>query len=237
MICVVIANYDFSDNADHLKREFSDYIPTIIIDASSPKPPKSVDFTVANTYYPGLWNAAVSYASSSETGCDWLMFVASDLQIPDVGLLCSRAIEAIKMKTIGIYTPSLTLDSRLSFLDCFNAGTASIREVQLVEGFFFLTRVRILKSLYPIPMTNKYGWGIDVAACYAAYKMGYTVVVDDGVEIFHPKRIHDIDETQAGNMHNEYVGKEICHWRNCAMIKRTRRSMKRMSSKTPDAKR
>jgi len=206
-ICVAITNYGFSDNADLLKKEFSAHLSTILIDSSSPNPPISADLKIDNTYYPGLWNAAVKYAN--ENNFEWLMFVASDLRIPNVNLLCAKAVEATKDDSIGVYSPSLEIGSRLSFKDCFNGATNALREVWAVEGFFFLARLFILKNIYPISIENKYGYLVDTATCYMAHDMGYKVVVDDSVTIFHPVRLaeHSIDVLKAWEMGSEYYKK------------------------------
>lgn len=206
-ICAAITNYDFSENADLLKKEFSAHLSTILIDSSSPTPPSSVDLKIDNTYYPGLWNASVKYAN--ENNFEWLMFVASDLQIPNVSLLCTKALEATKEDSIGVYSPSLQIGSRLSFKDCFNGATNALREVGAVEGFFFLARLCILKNIYPVPLENKYGYLVDVATCYMAHDMGYKVVVDDSVTIFHPVRLskHSIDVLKAWEIGSEYYKK------------------------------
>lgn len=211
-ILVVIGNYEFSKNADHLKNEFKQHFYTLLIDSNSPHKPEAVDINIPNTYYPGLWNAAVEIAI--EYKFKWLMFVASDVEISNVKLLCERAREVIDIEDIGSYSPSLTADSRTSFSDCINMPLAAIREVGVIEGFFFMTKVEILRELYPLPLENIFGWGVDIATSYCTYKNNQYVVIDDGVEIFHPKRLeeHSINESQAAQLSSEYLGSTIMNW-------------------------
>jgi hypothetical protein len=211
-VLVSVTNYDFSDNADHLKRQFKKCFPTILVDSQSPYPPKTADFIIKNDYYPGLWNASVKHAIDNKFR--WLMFVASDLQIKNVSLLCRRAHEVIRNDKIGSWTPSLKKGSRASFTALFNKDTDSIRECVLIEGFFFLSRVELLVPLYPIDQKNIYGWGVDVASCYLAFKSQMLVVVDDRIEIFHPESLnkHKIDDVRANEDWNNYLGSNVARW-------------------------
>ncbi len=192
-LCVAITNYDFSEKADSLKDKFKDKTHTIIIDSSSPTPPKLTDISIPNTYYPGLWNASVNYVITNKF--DWLMFIASDVDVLDDSLY-DRCISILNTHPhIGIYTPSLTNSSRLSPRACFNKkGGKVIRRVPYIEGFFFVARTIILEKLYPI-VDNKFGWGIDQIMARVATNLGYHIVVDDSVQIHHPAMLaqHAID--------------------------------------------
>jgi SAM-dependent methyltransferase len=211
-ICVAITNYDFSENADGLKEQFSAYFPTILIDSSSPVPPRGTDLHIENTYYPGLWNAAVNYAIQQKF--KWLMFVASDLQIPDIKTLCHHALEASEIEAIGVYSPSVARGSRLAYPQCYNRASAVIRESGLVEGFFFLARVALLQEGWPSLRENRYGWGIDLTTCFTAYRRNYHVVVDDRVEIYHPPQSHAIDVADAMHLFHKHIPLEIREWRH-----------------------
>jgi hypothetical protein len=212
-IVTVITNYDFSENADKLKAEFAKYFHTFMIDAQSPNKPNFADIVIENTYYPGLWNASVEFALRH--GFKWLMFVASDLQISNVKLLCERASVAVRNESIGIYTASLRKKSRSSWVNLYRRPfRVSIRECGLVEGFFFLARVEILAKIFPIPHSNKFGWGMDVLSCYISYTHNRIVVVDDGVEIFHPSRLskHDINDFLANEEAKKLLGEDVFRW-------------------------
>lgn len=196
-VLAVITNYAFSENADKLKANLAPYFETILIDSSSPSRPKNVDIVLPNLFYTGLWNESVRLASVKNK--EWLLFVASDVEIPSVQLLYSRIQTAVNNDRIGIYTPSLRCDSRAAFGDCYNQRTSKLRECYLCEGFFFLARTKILEKVYPVSTKeNEFGWGIDILSAYYAYKEGLRVVVDDQVEIYHPSSIHpiSIDEAQ-----------------------------------------
>jgi len=218
-ICVVITNYDFSDNADKLKLEFQKYFHTVLIDAESPRVPLLTDYSIKNTYYPGLWDAAVHYAHQRDY--KWLMFVASDVVIQDVYLVCRLSSEIVKYETIGIYSPSLSPTSRVSFSGLFNRRSGSVRECGLVEGFFFLSRVDLLINIYPIDKRNTSGWGVDVVSCFFCYANKKIAVVDDRVEIYHPmrKEDHAINMNLATIQQRNFMGESVTKWFKEALIK------------------
>ena len=211
-ICVAVANYDFSDNADFISEKFGQHFPTVLIDASSPVPPKTPHLSIANTYYPGLWNAAVAHAL--DNGFEWLMFVASDLQLGDIDALCRHAVEATGYDQIGLYTPSVTPDSRCAFKCMFNRTTAGMRECGVAEGFFFLIRTSILKALYPLGPDRVYGWNVDVTTCREVYRQERIVVADDRIMIHHPDRRpdHVIDDDAAVDEAIRHGALELKEW-------------------------
>ena len=208
-VCVCVTNYDFSDNASHLKNEFKKYFHTVLIDSDSPSPPINLDIVIPNTYYPGLWNASVGYAISNKF--KYLIFVASDLQITNVETLCRHATEAISYDNIGVYTPSVTSKSRTAFPILRNRTSSYIRECGVVEGFFFLAKTEILKTIFPLSPNFKYGWAVDVLTCHKSYELNYICVVDDRVEIFHPasKPDHAIDTKAAEAEWQKLIGSSI----------------------------
>jgi len=203
-VLAVVTNYDFSDNADTLKASLSHYFETLLIDSSSPSPPKTADRTISNLYYGGLWNEAVKLTQEKEK--HWLLFVASDIHIPDVKLLANCIQTVLGDNKIGVYTPSLRYDSRIAFDYCYNRGTGRVRECYLCEGFFFLARTEILAKLYPVDTRdNYYGWGIDIMTAFHAYQAGLKVMVDDQVEIYHPPSSHPISIEQAHQQSVKYL--------------------------------
>ncbi len=211
-ICVVVTNYEFSDNASALKSQLSRFFPTVLIDASSSIRPAETDIVIENTYYPGLWNSAVSYCLSHNFR--WLFFIASDVQLTDSELLAFLISEASDDDTIGIYTPSLKAGSRVSFADLLNRNSNSLRRTCTIEGFCFLARLDILKSIFPIDPRNKSGWGVDIKSSFQAHSQGKYVVVDDRLQIFHPQSRpeHQIDTNVAATESYHYLGPDTLEW-------------------------
>jgi len=224
-VLAVVANYDFSENADRLKECLSSEYKTMLLDNSSPVPPRTADVILPNLRYTGLWNASVRLALEQRK--KWLLFVASDIQIPDAGLLARCAKSALDKSSIGIYTAALREDSRLSYTACFLRKTGKMRECYVTEGFFFLARTRILESLYPVPPEKcRFGFGLDLMTAYHAYRSGYKVVVDDRVVIYHPAAIHETPIEQAVAEQRNYTGPEGSQFREwlCERLRREGRS-------------
>jgi SAM-dependent methyltransferase len=211
-VCVAITNYDFSENARLLKDQFSTLFHTVLIDASSPQPPSNTDISIPNSYYPGLWNSAYEYSKEKEF--KWLLFIASDVQIEDAQKLSLYIQQVIDREEIGAYSPSLRRDSRTSFGNLINKNTSKLREVGVIEGFFFLARLEILSCIYPIDQSNKSGWGVDVKTCKIAYDLNKIVIVDDRIEIYHPssKLEHKINTEAATHEALNYMGEETFNW-------------------------
>jgi hypothetical protein len=211
-VLAVVANYEFSENADILKTNLADHYKTLLIDNSSPTPPRMADIILPNHRYTGLWNTAVRLAL--EHNKEWLLFVASDVQLPDASLFAACVQTVLKNSSIGIYSPALRSDSRLSYSACFQRGTGKLRECYVVEGFFFLARTNILERLYPVTIEEcRFGFGIDLMAAYYAYHTGHKVVVDDRVVIYHPGAIHATPNEQAVEEQMKYMGAEGSRFR------------------------
>ena len=202
-ILVTITNYALSSQADNLKLGFSKHFPTILIDNDSPIAPRAADLVIENRYYPSLWNAAVGAAIIR--GVEWLLFIASDVEIDNIDLACSLISETMASDSVGIMTASLDMTSRVTFDTIRNKGTNTVRESFLCEGFFFLARVNLLRKLYPLSINNKYGWGVDIAACRIASNNKLRVVVDDRIIIHHPRSKHKIDLLAAEKEMHEYL--------------------------------
>jgi len=216
-LIAVIANYGFSEHADELKARLSPHVPTLLIDNSSPVPPRSVDYVLPNRYYSGLWNTAVRLALERQQR--WLLFIASDVQIPDIGQMVHCLFHASRRSEVGVYTPALRADSRAAYPACFQRNSGGLRECHVCEGFCFLARTEVLERVYPIDLdANRYGWGVDAQTCYEAYRCGYRVFVDDRVNIYHPAAIHEIPIEQARLEQANFLSTEARRF-----LKRTRR--------------
>ena len=203
-ILVVVANYDFNANAQRLKQFFADSFPTLLIDSSSPIPPAEVDLVVANQGYRGLWNAAVQRALEGQH--EWLFFIASDVR-----LLWAEGMKEIMGAIsadprIALWTPSLAPESRHSYPSCTHRPGSILRLCGAAEGFCFMVRTAVVRSLFPVPETNCFGYGIDMATAVRARAVG-EAVVDDRVTIFHPasQPEHRIDESLADQLGKAYL--------------------------------
>jgi hypothetical protein len=206
-VLAIVANYDFSDEADDLKARLAPFFPTLLIDNSSPTTPRTADVVLPNRYYSGLWNEAVRLAL--ERRKPWLLFVASDVNVPDTARLASGLRSVVRRRSVGVYTPALRHDSRAAFRATLQRNTGGLRECFVIEGFCFLARTEILARLYPVdPEANRYGWGIDIMTACHAYRTGHKAMVDDRVVIHHPAARHAIPTERSQQQQLEYLGDE-----------------------------
>lgn len=203
-LLVCITNYEFNSNAIALKNFFGKYFQSIIIDSSTPGGFPEADVIIPNRYYPGLWEEALKQTQSRRA--DWLLFIASDVQLIEADLIHQCILEAIQNSDIQLWTPSVTHNSRASFKSTLTKNTAGMRYCGVPEGFCFLARTSLLQHFYPIPASNHYGWHIDVATAMRAHEIG-KVVVDDRVIIHHPakKSEHAINCSKAFHIGSEYL--------------------------------
>ena len=203
-ILVVVASDDFNANAWRLKHFFADSFPTLLIDSTSPIPPAEVDLVVANQGYRGLWNAAVQQALERQH--DWLFFIASDVRLLWVEGMKEIMSAISGDPRIALWTPSLAPESRHSHPSCVHRPGGILRVCGAAEGCCFMVRTAVVRSLHPVPDTNRFGYGIDMATAVRARGLG-EAVVDDRVTIFHPasKPEHRIDEPLVDQLGKAYL--------------------------------
>lgn len=187
-LLVAVTNYDFERNAELLKRIFGRYWPTLLIDSDSPRRPRNTDISITNDYYPGLWNESVKQAIDG--GYEWLLFIASDVQVRTPDSLEHCINEVCSNESIGVWTPSVHRASRCASKLMFTRNSGGLRQCSYAEGFCFMVRTSILQKQYPIPSWNKSGWGVDVVTSWLATQAGYQVCVDDRALVYHPRARH-----------------------------------------------
>lgn len=211
-ILVAVTNYGFAGEASYLKTIFEPHFDTVLINCDSNDIPVNTDFNIENSFYPGLLSFARKLALEGEY--EWLFFVASDITFHNFKYLPMFLKQVASSKSIGVYSPSLTADSRTAFNLLFNRETSNLRKVGVVEGFIFAARTELVPEPNLFCSSNKYGWGLDILMSYKAFQSDYLVVVDDRVKVTHPnkKQIHAIDELQAFQDSNTMLGEEILSW-------------------------
>jgi SAM-dependent methyltransferase len=211
-VMVVITNFGFAQNATALKMQMGQSFTTVLINCDPTDIPAGTDYSISNTYYPGLLRKAIEVAQEKEF--DWIFFIASDVSFANSCNLDFFIQEAINLEGIGVYSPSVTHDSRTAFELLLNRESSGIREVGVVEGFIFLTRVDLISKLPINEDENVYGWGLDVLLCKLAAQSDLSVVVDDRLSVYHPaKKIeHVIDEEKAQEQSNKMLGAENLEW-------------------------
>jgi len=179
-ILVCITNHNSNDNSIELKRGFSEYFDTIIIDSKSDVVMDEFDVKLGNVYYTGLFNESIKQCK--ERNKKYLFFIASDVFVDDY----FKISEIVNGLTDDIYCWAPSSNGQ-SHKHCKNLKTNCFREVPYLEGFCFLSHLDCFDNLYPISMErNLYGYGIDLLIGLNCIKrLGKKCVIDDRLEIYH----------------------------------------------------
>lgn len=179
-ILVCITNHNNNENAIHLKNNLSNYFETIIIDSESDNVLDEFDVKLNNVYYTGLFNE--SFNQTKIRNKEYCFFIASDVYINDFEKL-AHCVESLD-EDVYVYAPS---SRGQSHAHCKNFSSYSLREVPYLEGFCFLSNIKVVDDLYPVSLEkNKYGFGIDLLMGLNCIKrLRKICVVDDRIEIYH----------------------------------------------------
>jgi hypothetical protein len=179
-ILVCITNHNSNKNSIELKKGFSKYFDTIIIDSESSEIEDEFDVKLGNVYYTGLFNESVK--QTKDRNKKYVYFIASDVFYGDYQKV-SELVDTLD-DDVYLWSPS---SSGQSHHHCKNFKTDSIREVPYLEGFCFLTHIECCDNLYPVSLDrNLFGYGIDLLLGYNCIKrLGKKCVIDDRVEIYH----------------------------------------------------
>jgi hypothetical protein len=192
-ILVCITNHNENENALYLKKIFSNYIETIIIDSKSNQVADEFDIKLENVYYTGLFNESFNQCSIKNK--KYCFFIASDVYIDNLENIVS-IIESLE-DDIYIWAPS---SKGQSHNHCKNFGSGGLREVPYVEGFLFLSNLDVMRNMIPIDLNkNKYGFGIDLLMGLNCVKrLKKKCVIDDRTEVYH-KEGTGYDQSKALN--------------------------------------
>lgn len=184
---IAIINHALNAQALHLKRTLSPHARTLAFDSGSALTADDrtgFDVTLANVYYSGLLNAVAIHTALLPPD-DPVLVWCSDVTCDDHVRLCALVREAFHEPHIGIYAPSATHSDHPQMR---NRHTAGLRRVTFTDGFCFATRASILHRLCPIDTRlNRRGWGLEVQLGYLARVAGWHAVIDDRIEVNHPR--------------------------------------------------
>lgn len=200
LICIV--NYNYNDNAIILKRMFSSYSETIIIDSDSSKKEEDFDIIIKNNGYSGLFNKACEVAIEKKV--DGVLFICSDVSIKKKqAKQIIEKISTLNSNEIGVYSPS---SKGQSHAHCKKRGE-KFREVVFVEGFMFYAFMDILKEVYPVNLdVNKFGYGLDVHKGMVCMQKNKKCIIDNSIEVYHREGT-GYDTVEASHQFISYMDK------------------------------
>jgi hypothetical protein len=218
----VVVNHNHTANAVALKESLGRRVKTLLLDSGSALEPEhatAFDRLLPNVYYSGLLNAAVGLASDMDPA-DPLLFVCSDVVIPDVELLVTRIGSAFSDRRLHVYAP-VSHGARHPQLRPRESD--ALRKVSFVEGFCFAATKRVLDRICPVDVSvNRLGWGIDICLGYQAVRLGGYSAVDDVVEVEHPVET-GYDRQIAAEQMSDWFGRMPASARRYAQLARRRR--------------
>ena len=178
-LIVVITNHNHNENAIKLKKDFSPYADTYLVDSGSVLSEEergNFDQIHPNIFYSGLYNAAFDLLM--DTKAENLLFIASDVTVRNAETTILKIRELLRDPRVGLCGAK---EGKKPWV------TKPIEEVPYIEGFFFAASAKVMRCLGKIDVkTNRYGWGIDVALGYVCYLTGLKVVQSEGIDIHHP---------------------------------------------------
>lgn len=184
---VAILNHALTEQALALKRTFSVHARTLAIDSGSALTPEqraAFDLALPNVYYSGLLNAVAEQTQTLPPD-DHVLVWCSDVTYDNYDRMCAVIREVFAAPRLGIYAPCGTHSDQPQMRNRHSGG---LRRVTFVDGFCFAVRSSILQQLCPVDLRlNRRGWGLDVQLGYIARHHGWHVVVDDRVQVNHPR--------------------------------------------------
>ncbi len=180
-IISIISNYDKDIECLRMFTQLSKHTDTYIVDSSS-----KVKFALRDKFVQtdtpfggGCFNKAMEVFLNSDA--DYAMCVCSDV-VADWDKVFDR-INSLDLKNIGDWTPSI-LGQSWKFLKSKGYG---LREVPFCEGMIHLLKREVAESIYPLDViVNPHAYANDIFGSYIAKRLGYKVICDDSISVFHP---------------------------------------------------
>lgn len=184
-LLITIFNHNQNDNCEKLYNQLKELAPTTIIDSGSDLSDhrkKVFTHQCENIYYSGLFNFAVKLAN--EGNYKNLMYLTSDITIPDPEKLILNTLNAMDDPKIGIYSAGVV---GTPHFHCKKDSSNKQILVPFVEGICTCLKTEVARSVYPVDLAlNRYGHGIAPLLGFVSYLNNLNVIVDQRVHIIHP---------------------------------------------------
>lgn len=115
---------------------------------------------------------------------------------------CRNAFE--RDKSLGVWAP-LVIGSAHTAESIFQDNDLTSKSVALVDAIVWAMRSDIVNRMHPLPFqANKYGWGIDLAACVMAWSNGFKVTIESGIKVNH-KYGSGYDRSEAQSLMRDFL--------------------------------
>jgi len=182
-LAVAVLNHNRTRDAIAIRALFAPHAPCVLIDSGSalgPSERESIDIALPNVHYSGMLREAVRRFADARS----ILFVASDVRVADAHELVARAVDALSSHDVGAWAPSAQASAHPSMV---YQATKRARRAPFVEGFCFAAKMDLLGELPIDTELNSIGWGLDVHLGYLAACRRSRCLVDDRVQVFHPR--------------------------------------------------
>jgi hypothetical protein len=183
-ILIAIFNYKHDDNAKRWLNILSPYFDACVLDSGNDETVNEF-IQFPNIYYGGLFNETKKL--SEKKNYKWVGIITSDVIIDDIE--ADKLIDRLKtlktMKNVGIWS---LIGDKNGHSNRYVYARYKSQFYRTLEGFFIFTNATVFNEVPYIDITiNLYGHGIDYLQCYLSNKMGYINIVDEDINIYHPK--------------------------------------------------
>ena len=191
-VAAFVVNYNMPERADHLAIHIaknSDWpVDVFVIDNGSDLVGDALTTTIwlqHNVQTTCGWLSGLEQAVDLE-GKDyfayWFLITSGkfvdqeDVLTPMAQLLWDDA------QAVGVH-PALTSDSTTAWKHLYDRGTGEPRQTWMIDNIASLYRAKWFDRIGRFDEELIYGWGIDLETCWKARSMGYSLWVDERVQI------------------------------------------------------
>lgn len=207
-IAIYIMNYRNDENALYLKKAFSIFFPTFVIDTANTKINKEFIQFKENLYYSGCFNKIKEDIDKKDF--TWMGLICSDVQITidNIRKICLHLQWISASSNVGQYQPSFDIKS-YKWRGNNNNPNIPFEEKILLDGPIFFSRTDVLKS-FPFIDTKLNLYGCGISRCFSLFvrKNGYINVFDNTVQVTHLQKTgYSINDSkkQAESYIKEFV--------------------------------
>lgn len=135
-------------------------------------------------------------------GDDPMLVIHADCECADwPGLVAAHARAVAEFADIGVWAPAISgTPYGPDVVEVARLGDSPLTFAALTDGLVFALSPAVLKRMREVRYgSNRFGWGIDVLFCVAAYALRKWVVVDRSVQVAHqPGRGYNSAEAREG---------------------------------------
>lgn len=135
-------------------------------------------------------------------GKDPLLIIHADCECGDwPGLVAAHAKAVSELGDIGVWAPALSgTPYQPDFVEIVRIGGGSLVFAAMTDGLVFGLSPEVIGRMRQASYgANRFGWGIDVMFCVAAYAQQRWVVIDTAIHVAHsPSRGYDDAEARQG---------------------------------------